>query len=53
MVFVDRDAGVVIPVDWDLERLDIGAKYSVECFPMAVVRIFDLDQREEDYCSDS
>lgn len=53
VVFVDRDAVVVGLVDWDWGKLDIDAKYSVVCFPMAVVRIFDWDQREGDYYSDN
>lgn len=53
VVFVDRDVAVggLVGLDWEI--LDIDATYSVVCFPMAVVRIFDLDQPEEGYYSDS
>lgn len=53
VVFVDRDIVAVTLVDWDWGKWDIDAMCSVECFPMAVVRIFGLDQWEGDYYLDN
>lgn len=54
VVFVDRDVVLLEDhVGWDWEIWDTGAMYSAVYFPTAVVRIFDLDQPEGDYYSDS